>query len=153
MWGFLPNEESWERELSNEVLFDLKLEWWKANYANICSLGRRESKHRGPEVEVDVVIFSNKQTKEVGKLWAKGGRYRRREEKEARVLEAKIRLFNFKYDREILESLAEERRGQIHILKLFWHQETNIKLLITTLFILAEELEAIQMPSKSRMDK
>ena len=52
-----------------------------------------------------------------------------------------------------MESLAEERRGQIHILKLFWHQETNIKLLITTLFILAEELEAIQMPSKSRRDK
>ena len=51
------------------------------------------------------------------------------------------------------EFKAEERHGLIHILKLFWHQETNIKLLIATLFILAEELEATQMLSNSRMDK
>lgn len=97
--------------------------------------------------------FSNKQTKEVGKIVSQGREIQEEGREGSKGLRSQDKA-NFKYDREIFgEFTAEERRGQIHILKLFWHQETNIKLPITTLFILAEELEATQMPSKSRMDK
>lgn len=40
----------------------------------------------------------------------------------------------------------------MHVFRLFWHQETNIKLCVAPLLIIAEKLETAQMPVRRRMD-
>lgn len=72
IWGGLF-QVKWSMKLSKEVVFDLKCEWQQADYAKSCSLGIGKSKRQGPEVGVSMVSSSNRNTDEVGMLWARGG--------------------------------------------------------------------------------
>lgn len=61
-------QTKWFRELSEKMVFDLKLDRQEASRTLIPILGRRKSMCKGPEVDVSVACSSNREADEVGTL-------------------------------------------------------------------------------------